>query len=80
MLRLFQISSCGIGAVGAMLEFENGRIIKNYKNEVNRVTNCDNANLDKTVSAAMRQKMLFQKFMKTAALTRFRNSCKKSHV
>jgi len=56
-----------IGAVGAMLEFENGRIIKNYKNEVNRVTNCDNANLDKTVSAAMRQKMLFQKFMKTAA-------------
>lgn len=56
-----------IGAVGAMLEFENSRIIKNYKNEVNRVTNCDNANLDKTVSAAMRQKMLFQKFMKTAA-------------
>ena len=56
-----------IGAVGAMLEFENGRIIKNYKNEENRVTNCDNANLDKTVSAAMRQKMLFQKFMKTAA-------------
>ena len=56
-----------IGAVGAMLEFENGRIIKNYKNEVNRVTNCDKANLDKTVSAAMRQKMLFQKFMKTAA-------------
>lgn len=56
-----------IGAVGAMLEFENGRIIKNYKNEVNRVTNCDNANLDKTVSAALRQKMLFQKFMKTAA-------------
>lgn len=50
-----------------MLEFENSRIIKNYKNEVNRVTNCDNANLDKTVSAAMRQKMLFQKFMKTAA-------------
>lgn len=56
-----------IGAVGAMLEFENSRIIKNYKNEVNRVTNCDNANLYKTVSAAMRQKMLFQKFMKTAA-------------
>ena len=56
-----------IGAVGAMLEFENSRIIKNYKNEVNRVTNCDNANLDKTVSAAMRQKTLFQKFMKTAA-------------
>lgn len=56
-----------IGAVGAMLEFENSRILKKYKNEVNRVTNCDNANLDKTVSAAMRQAALISDFMKTAA-------------
>lgn len=56
-----------IGAVGAMLEFENSRILKKYKNEVNRVTNCDNANLDKTVTAAMRQTALISEFMKTAA-------------
>ena len=56
-----------IGAVGAMLEFENSRIIKKYKNEVNRITNCDNANLDKTVSAAIRQTALISGFMTTAA-------------
>ncbi len=56
-----------IGAVGAMLELENSSIIKKYKNDVNRVTNCDNANLDKTVSAAVRQKALISEFMKTSA-------------
>lgn len=56
-----------IGAVKAMLELENSRIIKKYKSEVNRVTNCDNANLDKTVSAALRQAALISEFMKTAA-------------
>lgn len=56
-----------IGAVKGMLDFENGRILKKYKNEVNRITNCDNANLDKTVSAAIRQTMLISEFMKTAA-------------
>lgn len=56
-----------VGAVGAMLELENSRIIKKYKSDVNRAANCDNANLDKTVSAAMRQKTLISEFMKTAA-------------
>lgn len=55
-----------IGAVGAMLEFENTIILKNYKSEANRVANCDNANLDKIVSAALRQSAIISDFMKTA--------------
>lgn len=44
-----------IGAHGALLEFENIRIIKGMKNQVNRIVNCETANLNKTVNAAVRQ-------------------------
>lgn len=44
-----------IGAHSALLEFENVRIIKGMKNQVNRIVNCETANLNKTVNAAIRQ-------------------------
>ncbi len=56
-----------IGAVGAMLQFENTIILKNYKSQANRAANCDNANLDKAVSAALRQTAILKDFMKTAS-------------
>lgn len=55
-----------IGAVGAMLEFENRNIIKKGNSDANRMMNCDNANLDKSVAAAARQTALLSSFMKTA--------------
>ena len=45
-----------MGAHSASLEFENTRIIKGMRNQVNRLVNCDTANLNKTVEASMRQK------------------------
>ncbi|HEX3015439.1 MAG TPA: DNA-binding protein WhiA [Desulfobacteria bacterium] len=44
-----------IGAHAAVLEFENVRVLKDVRNQVNRLVNCETANLNKTVDAAMRQ-------------------------
>ena len=44
-----------IGAHTALLEFENVRIYKEVRNNVNRLVNCETANLNKTVDAAIRQ-------------------------
>lgn len=44
-----------IGAHTALLELENVRILKGMRNSVNRVVNCETANLEKTINASMRQ-------------------------
>ncbi|MCF6094578.1 DNA-binding protein WhiA [Microaerobacter geothermalis] len=44
-----------IGAHQALLYFEDVRIVKDMRNSVNRLVNCDTANLNKTVGAAMKQ-------------------------
>ncbi|HPL52816.1 MAG TPA: DNA-binding protein WhiA [Bacillota bacterium] len=44
-----------IGAHNALLSLENIRIYKEMRNNVNRIVNCETANLDKTVNAALRQ-------------------------
>lgn len=44
-----------IGAHSALLELENVRIYKEMRNNVNRLVNCETANLNKTVDAAVRQ-------------------------
>lgn len=44
-----------VGAVQAMLKFEDVRILRDMRNSVNRIVNCETANLNKTISAAMRQ-------------------------
>lgn len=44
-----------MGAHIALMELENIRIVKEVRNNVNRLVNCETANLKKTVSAAVRQ-------------------------
>lgn len=44
-----------IGAHSALMELENVRILKEMRNNVNRVVNCETANLEKTVNASVRQ-------------------------
>lgn len=44
-----------LGAHGQLLQLENIRILKEMRNKTNRINNCDNANLDKTVNAAVKQ-------------------------
>ena len=44
-----------IGAHQALLHFEDVRIVKGMRNQVNRLVNCETANLNKTIVAAVRQ-------------------------
>jgi DNA-binding protein WhiA len=44
-----------IGAHNALLKLENIRILKEMRNSVNRIVNCETANLEKTVNASIRQ-------------------------
>ena len=44
-----------VGAHSALLSYENARILKGMRNSVNRIVNCETANLDKTVNASVRQ-------------------------
>jgi len=44
-----------IGAHNALMDFENVRIVKQVRNQVNRLVNCETANLNKTVNAAYDQ-------------------------
>ena len=44
-----------VGAVNAMLAFEDLRIMRDMRNSVNRLVNCDTENLKKTANAAAKQ-------------------------
>lgn len=44
-----------IGGYQALLKFEDVRIVRDMRNSVNRLVNCETANLNKTISAAVRQ-------------------------
>lgn len=44
-----------MGANNAVLNFENIRAVKETRNQINRVINCETANLDKIVDTSMRQ-------------------------
>ncbi|MFQ3853353.1 DNA-binding protein WhiA [Staphylococcus sp. 2S1] len=43
-----------IGGYQALLKFEDVRIVRDMRNSVNRLVNCETANLNKTVSASMK--------------------------
>jgi len=43
-----------VGAHCALLDFENIRIMKELRNNVNRLVNCETANLEKTIEASIR--------------------------
>ncbi|MBS4762088.1 DNA-binding protein WhiA [Carnobacteriaceae bacterium zg-ZUI252] len=44
-----------IGAFGGMMKFEDVRIVRDMRNSVNRIVNCENANLSKVINASSKQ-------------------------
>lgn len=44
-----------IGAHNSLLRFEDVRIVRDMRNSVNRLVNCETANLNKTIGASLRQ-------------------------
>jgi DNA-binding protein WhiA len=57
-----------MGAHISLLEFENIRIVKDLRNDVNRKVNCETANMDKTVKAAVKQVEDINYIMNTVGL------------
>ena len=57
-----------IGAHNSLLELENIRIQKGLRNQVNRLVNCETANLSKTVDAAFRQRESIEYLARTIGL------------
>lgn len=53
-----------MGASNAIMEYQNTRIYKELRNDVNRRMNCDMANLDKTMNAASKQIEAIEKLMR----------------
>ena len=53
-----------IGATRAVLKFEEVRVVRNIKNNVNRKVNCETANLNKIVNSAVKQIEHIQYIMK----------------
>lgn len=56
-----------VGAVKALMEFHNIRIIKDMRNNVNRIVNCETANVTKMLNASKRQIECINFLKKTGA-------------
>ena len=65
-----------IGANSAVLRFEEIRVIRDMKNNVNRLVNCETANLNKTISASVEQIDIIKKLRKTRKFDKLPNDLK----
>ncbi len=57
-----------IGANNALFKFEDVRIVRDMRNSVNRLVNCETANLNKTISASVRQIECIKSIQRTSGL------------
>ncbi len=44
-----------MGASSSVLKFEEIRVVRDMRNNVNRIVNCETANLNKTINASLKQ-------------------------
>lgn len=63
-----------IGANQGVLQFENCRVFKEMRNQVNRLVNCETANLDKSVKAGLKQVAVIKEIDSMAGLSILRPS------
>ena len=54
-----------MGAYKVLMDFHNTKILKEIRNNVNRTMNCETANLQKMVDAAMEQVMAINKLIES---------------
>lgn len=57
-----------IGAHSSVLKIENTKVIKEVRNNANRRTNCDTANMDKTIETSQRHMDIINKIRKYGSL------------
>lgn len=65
-----------IGAMRAVLSFENIRVVKDVRNNANRRTNCETANIQKTVDASSRQVSDIEYIIETVGLNALQDDLK----
>lgn len=63
-----------IGANSSVLKYEDIRVLKDTKNNINRKVNCETANLNKTVSAAVYQIQAIKKLKRDGKLKKLPDS------
>jgi DNA-binding protein WhiA len=63
-----------IGAHQALLKLEDIRVLKNVRNNINRLVNCETANLGKTIDASMRQVANIKYIKNTIGLNKLPNN------
>ena len=66
-----------IGATNSMLKFEDVRIVRDMRNSVNRLVNCETANMNKTIDAASKQIDNIEFIQQRVGLELFQRSCRK---
>ena len=57
-----------LGAVASMLNLENKKVERAVRNNINRQSNCASANLDKTVSASVKQMQAIEQIDSTLGI------------
>ena len=57
-----------IGAQQAVLKYEEIQVLKDTKNNINRIINCENANMDKIINASVKQIEAIDYLIKTGEL------------
>lgn len=65
-----------IGASSSVLKFEEIRVIRDIKNNINRKVNCETANLTKTVNAAVKQTEAIRKLQKSGEFDKLSDNLK----
>ena len=65
-----------IGANNSVLKFEEIRVLREMKNNVNRKVNCETANLNKTINAAVKQIEAIKKLKESGKLESLNSNLK----
>ena len=60
-----------MGASSSVLKFEEIRVLREMKNNVNRIVNCETANLNKTINASVKQVETIKKLKKSGKFNSF---------
>lgn len=66
----------GIGATNAMAEFQDAVIVKGIRNEINRINNCEAANLEKSMDVGFKQAQAIEKIQRNIGLDFLESSLK----
>lgn len=69
-----------IGAMSSVLKFEEVRVERELKNNINRAVNCETANLNKTIDAAIKQIEAIEKIKKAKKFDKLPDALKEIAV